>query len=150
MTEAFPNAESTFQGVFNQPDPAPKLLELITAHLEVEAIIDLVLVYMELGKSPTQFNKFTAALVKLQSSTFKGDHCRQCFDRLGNPAQLEISSFMPFAINSMKFRPAALSGRVIPLQQISLLSAISIEYRLCDTHSAAVPHDLHHKPKCYP
>src|SRR6266498_1896084 len=86
----------------------------------------------------------------LPSSTFKGDHCRQCFDRLGNPAQLEISSFMPFAINSMKFRPAALSGRVIPLQQISLLSAISIEYRLCDTHSAAVPHDLHHKPKCYP
>ena len=48
MTEAFPNAESAFRDAFNQPDPAPKLLELITAHPDVEAVADLILVYTEL------------------------------------------------------------------------------------------------------
>lgn len=87
MTEAFPNAESAFRDAFNLPDPAPKLLELITAHPDVEAIGDLV--YTELvGESPTQFDKFAAALVKLQRSkgiTVAG------LDRLGNRAQLEIA-----------------------------------------------------------
>ena len=62
MTEAFPNAESAFRDAFNQPDPVPKLLELITAHPDVQAIADLILVYTKLvGEFPTQFDKFRSS-----------------------------------------------------------------------------------------
>jgi len=89
ITEAFPKAESAFRDAFNQPDPAPKLLELITAHPDTSAILDLVVVYMEVvGESPTQFDKFAGALVKLQNA--KGITVASG-DGLGNLTQLEIA-----------------------------------------------------------
>ena len=149
MTEAFPNAESAFRDAFNQPDPVPKLLELITAHPDVETITDLILVYAKLvGESPTQFDKFAAALVKLQHSkgiTVAG------VDRVGNRAQLEIAYAVSEQLHDI--HASGLVGpsntSVTPSNEYlidSLLSAISIKYKLCDSHTAV---DLHDLPKRY-
>jgi hypothetical protein len=145
MTEAFPNAESAFRDAFNQPDPAPKLLELITAHPDVEAIGDLILVYTELVG---EFDKFAAALVKLQHSkgiTVAG------LDRIGNQSQLEIGYALSEQLHDHHagslVRPS--NPFVTPSNEYlinSLLSAISIKYKLCGSHTAV---DLHDLPKIY-
>ena len=152
MTEAFPNAERAFRDAFNHPDPVPKLLELVTAHPDYPAILDLVVVYMELvGESPTQFDKFAGALVKLQHS--KGITVAGC-DAFGNPEQFEIAHALYdhlLGIHSGSL-VVATDPSVTPTNQYlidSLLSAISIKYRLCNAHSPAVANGLDHKPKRY-
>ena len=150
MTKAFPNAESTFWDAFNQPNPAPKLLELLTAHLDVKALLNLIVIYMELiGKSPFQFDKFAGALIKLQNS--KGITIASG-DRLGNPAQLEITHALYKQLHDIHSAKLVIARdpSVTPSNQYlidSLLSAISIKYRLCDTHSTTVAYGLHYKPK---
>ena len=150
ITEAFPKAESAFRDAFNQPDPAPKLLELITTHPDTSAILDLVVVYMELvGESPTQFDKFAGALVKLQNA--KGITVASG-DGLGNLTQLEIADALYDKLLDIHTGNlvVARDRYVTPSNQYlidSLLSAISIKYRLCDTHSDAILHCLRHTPK---
>jgi len=70
------------------PDPTPKLLELICAHPELPTISDLIIIYLELiEKSPTQIDKLTGALVNLKNSN---EISVAGYDRLGNPAQIQI------------------------------------------------------------
>jgi len=107
---------------------------------------------MELvAESPTQFDKFAGALVKLQNSkrvTVAGG------DRLGNPAQLEIYlalNHQLYEIHSSDL-VVAKDPSVTPSNEYlvaSLLYAVSMKYRLCDSsiYSAAIAHGLHCRDK---
>jgi hypothetical protein len=135
MAGSFPNAENAFRGAFNQPDPTPKLLELIRANPELQTITDLVLVYMELvAESPTQIYKFAESLASVRQSTITVAG----YDRLGNPAQQNIGhvfndvfvGFHSTDLNDVKDKSVTPSNEFLIA---SLISAISMKYRFCDS-----------------
>ncbi|KIM37500.1 hypothetical protein M413DRAFT_275838 [Hebeloma cylindrosporum] len=68
MAESFPNSENAFRDAFRDPDPIPKLLELIIAHPRPATIVDLISVYEQLvGESPTQINKLAGLMVEIHN-----------------------------------------------------------------------------------
>jgi len=73
---------------------------------------------------------------------------------LANPAQLKIADALYDQLLGIHISTlvVAIDPSVTPTNQYlidSLLSAISIKYGLCDTHSGAVAHGLNHNPKHY-
>jgi len=154
MAESFLNAESAFRDAFNQPNPTPKLLELIRAHPQLPTITHLVSVYMELAaECPIHIDKFARALVDLQTTS---EVTIAAYDAFGNPAQQNIAPLLNRELAGFH------SGDLVAAEDTSittsndylvasLLSATSMKYRLCDSpaQAGAVVHGLHFKDRRY-
>jgi len=148
MAESFLNAEDAFRDAFNQPNPTPKLLELIKEHPQLPTIIHLVSVYLQLvAECPIQIDKFARALVDLQATN---DITIAAYDACGNPAQQNILPLLNRELagfHSGDLGAAVEDTSITPSNDYfvaSLLSATSMKYRLCDSPAqvGAVMHGL--------
>ncbi|KIM37504.1 hypothetical protein M413DRAFT_448554 [Hebeloma cylindrosporum] len=152
MADSFPNAEEAFCDAFQNPDPTPKLLELISAHPRGQTITDLVSFYHEfVTKSPTQVNRLAGVMVEIKSS--KG-FTVVASDNVGNLAQQEIAPVLATELADYLggFLAEAKDTFVTPSNEYliaSLLSATSMIYGLCDSpaQAGAVAHGLQLKDR---
>jgi len=135
-SESFPDIDQAFRDAFNQPEPVPALLEVIGAHPQLTTITDLVCTYMELtAEHPAEVHRFARALVELQNST---EPTIDAFDDFGKPVKKTIHPILNREladIHSGDLSKAKDSSVTASNDYLiaSLLSAISLKYRLCDS-----------------
>jgi len=154
MDESFPIAEAAFRDAFTQPDPAPKLLELIKAHPSGAAIVDLVSVYFQLAaEDPTQLPRYAEALTIIQKTQ---EPTINAADQFGNPAERNIAPVLDMALAGFHGGDLAVvkDTSIVPSNDYlvgSLLSAVSLRYRLTDSPAqvGGIRHGLHYRDDCY-
>jgi len=141
-SESFPDAENAFRDAFNQPEPVPALLEIIRAHPQRATITELICAYMALtAEHPTEVHRFARVLAKLKKSK---EPTVYTFDDFGKSVKRTIDLVLNRELADIHGGDLieAKSSLVTASNDYfitSLLSAISLKYRLCDSPGQVGP-----------